>query len=238
MMGCDLDHDDLASILNSSIYGILCMDLSLKVIFVNPKAEEILKSKKEEIIGVKNPLHLEEGKIFARLGSLTKNNNKLFLSNVKSKQTSELMIDGDISGIYDSNGKLTGLCCYISKTLSADKEGNGAKKRTFDSIRILILSTLYEKRKTINQIAKDIGVNWKTVEHHLTYLAGKQLIHEVLSSEYVRIFEITNKGREYMKSESEKYQQSINDNTEHIEPAASIEEKDSYDSELLREVRE
>lgn len=73
-----------------------------------------------------------------------------------------------------------------------------SKRRTFEQIRILILHTLVDKRKTINQIAKDIDVNWRTVEAHLDYLAGQLLIKEVFASEYVRIFEISPKGRQVL----------------------------------------
>jgi len=74
------------------------------------------------------------------------------------------------------------------------------KRRTFDQIRLLILSALFQKRKTINQIAKDIDVNWRTVDNHLTHLSERELIKEVFSSEYVRIFDITNQGRQHLKS--------------------------------------
>ena len=47
-------------------------------------------------------------------------------------------------------------------------------------------------------MAKDIDVNWKTVENHLTYLVGRRLVHEVFSSKYVRIFEITEFGQRYL----------------------------------------
>ena len=41
----------------------------------------------------------------------------------------------------------------------------------------------------------DTGINWKTVEKHLTYLLGKKLIEEVYNSDYLRIFDLTDKGR-------------------------------------------
>lgn len=75
-----------------------------------------------------------------------------------------------------------------------NRGGNGRRK--FNEIRSLILISLFSGRKTINQIATDINVNWKTVENHITYLVGKSLIKEVFSSEYVRIVEITPKGME------------------------------------------
>ena len=37
------------------------------------------------------------------------------------------------------------------------------------------MGTLTKGRMTINQIAIDSGINWRTVEKHLTYLIGKKL---------------------------------------------------------------
>ncbi len=68
-------------------------------------------------------------------------------------------------------------------------------KRSFNMIRALILFSLIEKERTINQISQNTSINWKTVENHLTYLLGRGLIREVHSSEYVRIVELTEKGK-------------------------------------------
>ncbi|MBU0536003.1 MAG: hypothetical protein KKE20_03495, partial [Nanoarchaeota archaeon] len=43
-------------------------------------------------------------------------------------------------------------------------------------------------------LSSETGINWKTVDNHLTYLVGKGLAREVFSSRFVRIFEITDKG--------------------------------------------
>lgn len=72
------------------------------------------------------------------------------------------------------------------------------RKRTFSVIRAIILDKLAEGRKTINQIASQTGINWRTVELHLTFLAGKGAVREVFSSQYVRIFEITDKGLSHL----------------------------------------
>ncbi len=69
------------------------------------------------------------------------------------------------------------------------------KKRTFLFLRGCILKSLSTGTKTINQIAKENSINWKTVESHLTYLMGKGYAREIFSSQYVRIFEITDSGR-------------------------------------------
>lgn len=70
-------------------------------------------------------------------------------------------------------------------------------KRNFREIRDLLLLELTNTRKTINQLAQDAGINWKTTQHHLIYLVGKGMAKEVFSSPYVRIFELTEIGDEY-----------------------------------------
>ena len=72
-------------------------------------------------------------------------------------------------------------------------------KRTYDKIRKSILSTIDGPQKTINEIAKNSKVNWKTVQRHLTYFKGMGFIEETFSSPYVRIFEITEKGKQELK---------------------------------------
>ncbi|MEM4337064.1 MAG: winged helix-turn-helix domain-containing protein [Candidatus Woesearchaeota archaeon] len=72
-------------------------------------------------------------------------------------------------------------------------------KRTFSEIREILLLTLYKGKQTINTLAKEAGVNWKTTENHLTYLIGKGLVYEVFSSPYARIFELTDKGKEVVE---------------------------------------
>lgn len=71
-------------------------------------------------------------------------------------------------------------------------------KRTFYEIRDIILQTLSTGQKTINQISHDTKIGWKTVENHLVYLVGKRLVKEVFSSDYVRIFELSDDGKEYL----------------------------------------
>lgn len=78
---------------------------------------------------------------------------------------------------------------------------NGEKgvKRTFSELRNRILLALADGQKTTNQISIKSGINWRTVESHLTYLLGKGLVREVLKSEYVRIFRLTDDGELYVK---------------------------------------
>ena len=76
-----------------------------------------------------------------------------------------------------------------------------SRKRRFSQLRRLILETLAEGQKTVNQIASETGINWKTVDNHLTYLVGRGLAHEVFSSKFVRIFEITDRGDDAVKGD-------------------------------------
>ena len=72
-------------------------------------------------------------------------------------------------------------------------------KRTFHEIRNYILMSLAGGQKTINQIASETSINWKTVERHLIYLIGKGWVREAFSSAYVRIFELTAFGKDYLR---------------------------------------
>lgn len=72
-----------------------------------------------------------------------------------------------------------------------------AIKRKFSNLRDLILKNLHSGKKTVNQISSETGINWKTVDNHLIYLVGKGMAQVVFSSPYVKIFELTEIGKEY-----------------------------------------
>ena len=74
------------------------------------------------------------------------------------------------------------------------------KKRQFLELRNIILKNLSTGQKTLNQIASETGINWKTVDNHITFLIGKGFAKEIFSSRYVRIVEITEKGNEHLGS--------------------------------------
>lgn len=76
------------------------------------------------------------------------------------------------------------------------------KKRRFAELRDIILKNLSTGQKTINQIASETGINWKTVDNHITFLIGKALAREVFSSRYVRIVEISEKGSDALNNGS------------------------------------
>jgi len=46
----------------------------------------------------------------------------------------------------------------------------------------------------LNELAVKSGLSWKTAKLHLIYLKGKGLVEETLSTPYVRIFKITERG--------------------------------------------
>jgi len=76
-----------------------------------------------------------------------------------------------------------------------EKEG---RKRTFDKIRTNILLCLSKGQKTLNQISSETGINWKTVDNHIIYLVGRGLVTEVFKSAYVRIYELSEEGKEHL----------------------------------------
>jgi predicted ArsR family transcriptional regulator len=74
------------------------------------------------------------------------------------------------------------------------------KKRRFSELREIILNNLSKGRKTVNQISQETGINWKTVDNHLIYLVGKGMAAVVYSSPYVKIFELSESGKEYLEA--------------------------------------
>lgn len=68
-------------------------------------------------------------------------------------------------------------------------------RRTFSDLRGRILKCLAKGQKTVNKISSETGINWRTVDNHLVYLIGKGLAKEVFTSPYVKIFEISEKGK-------------------------------------------
>ena len=69
-------------------------------------------------------------------------------------------------------------------------------------LRKLILAELSNGNRTINQISVNTGINWRTVEAHLEFLAAQGDAAELLNSEYVRIFAITRQGAEKLGIEA------------------------------------
>ncbi|MEM4247287.1 MAG: ArsR family transcriptional regulator, partial [Candidatus Woesearchaeota archaeon] len=73
----------------------------------------------------------------------------------------------------------------------------------FRELRQKILAVLLKGRKTVNQLAKDTGINWKTVDNHLIWLKGRGFVREVFASSYVKIYELSEEGRKFLGVEGE-----------------------------------
>ena len=101
----------------------------------------------------------------------------------------------------------------LARYFSADA-GDGVKagvktKRTFIELRLRILIALADSNRTINDLSVRTGINWRTVELHLTHLLGKKLVEEIFSSQYVRIFGITPRGREHLALSKERIREAL-----------------------------
>ena len=69
------------------------------------------------------------------------------------------------------------------------------KKRSFEDIRNNIVYSLDSGSKTVNEIAKATGINWRTVDNHLTHLMGRELVEKVLDTAYAKIFALSEDGK-------------------------------------------
>ena len=72
-------------------------------------------------------------------------------------------------------------------------------KRTFYELRQLILRELSNGQQTINTLSKNTGINWRTAKEHLQFLERNGDVNEIVSSEYVRIFRLTEHGEKNAK---------------------------------------
>ncbi len=97
-------------------------------------------------------------------------------------------------------------------------------KRTFYELRQLILKGLSTGQQTVNQLSKNTGINWRTANEHLEFLEKNGDVIEIVSSEYVRIFRLTEQGWKNAKLASKAKSRSragvevkINGNSEKVE---------------------
>ncbi|MEK6849579.1 MAG: hypothetical protein AABY01_03340 [Nanoarchaeota archaeon] len=67
-------------------------------------------------------------------------------------------------------------------------------KRTYKALRPLILKDFLKEQKTVNQVATDTGINWRTVDNHIIHLTGRGFLKEVFVSPFVKIYAITERG--------------------------------------------
>lgn len=200
------EKNDISDIILNSTEAIFAIDFDGKVIFWNNCCERLFGYTKEEVLGQFIPIissasfyELEAVVEKAKQGLIT-----LFKTQKHAKDgnvldivitTYPLRIEENIAGLIAlvQNSTLLKNATFMPYNLSPFVRES---KRTFYELRNEIIITLSKGKMTINQIALDSGINWKTVEKHLTYLIGKKLVEEVFSSEYIRVFELTKKGKE------------------------------------------
>lgn len=196
-----------ASIIKDANEAIVAIDINSKVRIWNKSAERLFGYTEKEVLG-KNLPFIKSQFTYEVEAMISKAKIGESISFKTTKQTKS---GGDIEVLVHANplyrnGVLVGVSammwelsslkkvCYLPYNLETHQR---EQKRTFAEIRDLIFLTLGSGRKTINQLSSESGINWRTVEKHLTYLIGKRYVNEVFSSEYVRIFELTQNGLEY-----------------------------------------
>lgn len=141
----------------------------------------------------------EEGSLLNRsIEGVDKEGNKINLA----VSLFPLLFEGKMEGMYALVRK-RGTTRHLNDILDDEKHAKRVK-RTFSQIRLMILGCLLNGSQSTNQIANCSGINWRTVEKHLIYLVGKRFVNEVFKSEYIRIFEISDDGRNYLDRLSSK----------------------------------
>jgi predicted transcriptional regulator len=73
---------------------------------------------------------------------------------------------------------------------------SGYGKRTFATLQFTLLTTLKKGPMSVHDIAKKSGINWNTTKRQLIHLKGQDLVREVFSHPRLRIYEITEKGKQ------------------------------------------
>lgn len=69
------------------------------------------------------------------------------------------------------------------------------KKRTFEELRKEILKELKKGERTVNEIAKATGIEWRSVDKQLIYLTGLGKVEPVLRTKYVKIYKLAEGGK-------------------------------------------
>ena len=199
----------ISNILQGTSETIIALDLNGRVLFWNNAAEKLFGYKKEEVLNKILPI-ISKQSLFEleHVIKKTKERQQIqFRTQKKNKDGDILDLIFVANPILNEKQEAIGISILIRQTESYKKFSYlplnmtpivREQKRTFIEIRKIILATITAK-KTINQIANDSGINWRTVEKHLTFLIGKKLVKEVFSSEYVRIFELTELGSIYIE---------------------------------------
>ncbi len=199
------DETLVLNMFQQSHEAIIALDFSGQVLFWNTAAEQLFGLKKEEVVGKFFPL-VQDRHSFELATIITKareGTSMTFRTQKQHTSGEKLDLIFHTSPFYQDD-QVMGISLLIQQSALIKNAGylqididskNKESKRTFKIIRELILLTLDQNKKTINQIANNSGINWRTVEKHLTFLIGKKLVSEIFSSEYVRIFELTEFGK-------------------------------------------
>ena len=199
----------ILNIIRDSKEVIIAINLEGKVILWNKLAENLFGYSQGEVLNKFFPLvNNKQSFELETIQNKSKEGTSIsFKTQKQDRYGNELDLIFKTNPIYE-NKRLIGTSIFIQELeffkklnyLNLEIESKAKEcKRTFEVIRDLILVTIDSNKKTINQISNESGINWRTVEKHLTYLIGKKLVNEVFSSEYVRIFELTQHGRSQLE---------------------------------------
>lgn len=201
-------------------FGFFSYNLTGNFSFVDDNFAKIFGYTKEELLSMNfiELIHPEDlDKILQLYGAFLKTSRvpKLITSKFLRKDKTSILIEIH-QEIIKKNNEITGIKGIVKEIISdkinfyelsekhikelTDKinQLDNGQKRTFTTLRNIILICLSKGQLSINEISHLSGINWKTVENHLTYLIGKKLIKENFSSKYVRLFELTERGKEYI----------------------------------------
>lgn len=203
------DKIDVSSLILNSALPMFAIDLDGKVLFWNSACENLFGYPKDEVIGRFIPIITESSlyELETVVERTKQNKTTIFKTQKKNKngEVLDLVIatcpigkDDNFIGLTAvvHNASLIKNITFIPYNLSPFVRES---KRTFYELRNEIVISLSKGKMTINQLALDSGINWKTVEKHLTHLIGKKLVAEIFSSEYVRVFELSDRGREHVE---------------------------------------
>ena len=203
------DKIELSSLILNSALPMFAIDLDGMVLFWNSACENLFGYPKDEVLGKFIPIITEPSlyELETVVERTKQNKTTVFKTQKKNKngEILDLVITTCPIGLKNNLLGLTAVVhiasavknvTFIPYNLSPFVRES---KRTFYELRNEIIISLSKGKMTINQLALDSGINWKTVEKHLTHLIGKKLVDEIFSSEYVRVFELTDKGREQVE---------------------------------------
>lgn len=231
MIGITVSGRDYGKIARHLSDAVICVDLAGTIIDWNNAAESLLGYASYEIINQSftsvypKQWHHQIPLIINRMvmGASLSNVN----AHVVHKNGGAVHVNASFSPLHEENDAIIGFCLVLRKldqgqdihlfleenpeNASQEQETseNESKRRTFEELRLAILQCLAKQQMTINQLATYAGINWKTVENHLTHLLGKGFVREVFKSNYVRIFETTPLGKEYLITAKSQIQNQI-----------------------------